>query len=128
VASPGHPLHDTGRALTTDDLKKHMQVVIRDSGTLKPRDDGWLGAPHRWTVTSMEASMSLVAAGLGFAWLPRHLIREHLEADRLRPLPLDKGRTRRVPLYLMFARAGEVGPAARELADLLAEVAGQRRG
>ncbi|GAA4326302.1 LysR family transcriptional regulator [Pigmentiphaga soli] len=122
VAAPEHPLHGLGRALTTDDLKGHMQVVLRDSGTLKPRDDGWLGAPRRWTVSSMETSMAMLGAGLGFAWLPTHLLRRELDAGNLLPLPLDKGRTRRVPLYLIFATPNDVGPATRQLADLLVEV------
>src|SRR5690606_37536231 len=56
VAHPAHPLHQLGRSLKADDLKRHTQIVVRDSGTQHPRDDGWLGAAHRWTVSSMETS------------------------------------------------------------------------
>jgi len=125
VAHPVHPLHMLRRQLTSDDLKKETQVVIRDSGTQNPRDEGWLGAPQRCTVTSMETSMALVEAGLGFAWLPTHLVRRKLQEGGLWPLPLEAGQTRWVPLYLIFGRPDEVGPATRQLAELLEEVAGQ---
>jgi DNA-binding transcriptional LysR family regulator len=119
VAHPDHALHRLGRELDADDLKSQLQIVLRDSGTQNPRDDGWLGAKERWTVGSMETSTAMVAAGLGYAWLPRHLIRRHLEEGSLWPLPLTQGGTRRVPLYLIFAAGVQVGRAARQLADVL---------
>ncbi|WP_373377649.1 LysR substrate-binding domain-containing protein [Cupriavidus nantongensis] len=76
VAHPAHPLHQLGRELTAEDLSREMQVVLRDSGQANPRDDGWLGATLRWTVSHMEAMRMLVAGGLGFAWLPQHLVTE----------------------------------------------------
>nr|MBF0684446.1 LysR family transcriptional regulator [Pseudomonas sp.] len=122
VAHPGHALHRLKRELTVEDLKRHTQIVIRDSGTQHPRDDGWLNAVQRWTVTSMATSLAMVDAGLGYAWLPRHMIGKRIEAGGLWPLPLDKGQVRRVPLYLMFGCEGQVGPATRELADMLESV------
>lgn len=53
VAHPDHPLHRLQRELTHQDLETQMQVVIRDSGRLQPRDHGWLGAEQRWTVGSL---------------------------------------------------------------------------
>jgi DNA-binding transcriptional LysR family regulator len=123
VAHPAHPLHQLGRRLEADDLKRHTQIVIRDSGTQHPRDDGWLGATRRWTVTSMEASLAMVEAGLGYAWLPRHMTVAPIQAGDLQPLALDQGQMRLVSLHLMFGRTGHPGPATRELADLLQEAA-----
>lgn len=119
VAHPNHPLHRLDRTLTSDDLKREMQIVLRDSGTLHPRDEGWLGSRLRWTVTSMETSAAMVADGLGFAWLPRHLIQKRLEEGSIWPLPLGEGQIRRVPLYLTFGSGSDAGPAARQLAQML---------
>lgn len=126
VARPDHPLHRLGRELTVDDLAREQQIVIRDSGTRNPRDEGWLGAARRWTVTSVEKSISLVAGGLGFAWLPCHLIQPHLDAGTLNPLPLREGQRRPAPLYLIFAQPELAGPATRELAQVLREAAQSR--
>ena len=125
VARPDYPLHQLGREITVDDLVHGQQIVIRDSGTAKPRDEGWLGAAQRWTVTGIETSISLVAGGLGFAWLPCHLIGPYIEANTLKPLPLREGQRRRAPLYLMYAQPELAGPATRELAQVLREAVAQ---
>jgi DNA-binding transcriptional LysR family regulator len=119
VAAPSHPLHALGRPVTTHDLTLHTQVVLRDSGTRTPRDEGFLGADVRWTVGSLDASLAAVVAGLAYAWLPEHVVASSLADGRLRRLPLDAGATRRVPLYLVLAQSANAGPAARVAAELL---------
>jgi DNA-binding transcriptional LysR family regulator len=118
VAAPAHPLHAQQRALTLDDLALHTQVVVRDSGRTAPRDEGWLGAQHRWTVASLEASRATVRAGLAYAWLPTHLIGEDLASDHLRRLPLAVGGVRRMSLYVVLVRGETAGPAARKALEL----------
>lgn len=113
VAAPGHPLLALDRTLSTDDLARHVQAVVRDSGTRRPRDEGWLGAERRCTVSSLDASLAAVQAGLAFAWLPAHLVAEAIEQGRLRRLPLALGSSRSMPLYLVLARPELAGPAAR---------------
>src|SRR5882757_6929940 len=49
VASPSHPLFRDAQALSIEDLVRHVQVVVRDSGTREPRNEGWLGAERRCT-------------------------------------------------------------------------------
>jgi DNA-binding transcriptional LysR family regulator len=113
VAHPEHPLFAANRALTFEDLTRHVQVVVRDSGVKHPRDEGWLGAERRCTVSSMEASLATVKAGLAYAWLPEHVLAESLRNGTLKALPVVSGRERRVPLYLVLARPEVAGPAAR---------------
>lgn len=119
VAAPSHPLHALGRSVTRHDLEGHQQVVLRDSGTRAPRDEGFLGAQFRWTVGSLEASAAVVEAGLAYAWLPEHVVADALAAGRLRRLPVEAGATRKVPLYLVVVRPSEAGPATREAAARL---------
>ena len=117
IASPAHPLFSLERTLSLDDLARHTQVIVRDSGT-HPRDEGWLGAARRCTVSSMEASLAMVRAGLGFAWLPDHIIGDSLRDGAVRALPLVAGGQRSVPLYLVSVRADTAGPAARTTAEV----------
>ncbi|MGD8568957.1 MAG: LysR family transcriptional regulator [Gammaproteobacteria bacterium] len=119
VAHTSHPLHQTGRVLAKKDLEREMQVVIRDSGIRHNIDMGWLGAEHRWTVTSMETAVAAVASGLGFAWLPRHFVQHKLESGELKPLPLREGQVYRANLYLVFGKPDNIGPATSELAAVL---------
>lgn len=113
VASPKHPLQQFDRTLSIEDLVRHVQVVVRDSGQKQTRSEGWLGADRRCTVSSMEASFATVRAGLGYAWLPEHLITEALSSGELRALPLATGGTRTVPLHLVLVHPELAGPAAR---------------
>ena len=113
VAAPGHPLFQIDLPLTTEHLFEHMQCVVHDSGTKHPRDDGWLGAGTRCTVSSLEASLAVVEAGLAYAWLPEHLVEESLRRSALRRLPLTAGASRKISLSLVLVRPESAGPAAR---------------
>jgi len=113
AARHDHALFQIERPLTTDDLVRHVQAVVRDSGTTHPRDEGWLGAERRFTVSSMEASLATLLAGLAYAWLPEHLLAEHLRNGSLRRLPLAIGGSRNVSLHIVPARPGLLGPAGR---------------
>ncbi len=117
AARPDHPLFRLGRELTTDDLARHVQAVVRDSGTVHPRDEGWLGAERRFTVSSMEAALATLLAGLAFAWLPEHLLAERLNSGELRRLPIAAGATRKVSLHIVLARPDLLGPAGRAAVD-----------
>jgi DNA-binding transcriptional LysR family regulator len=113
VARPDHVLFQLHRDLTTDDLVRHVQSVVRDSGTSHPRDEGWLGAEHRFTVSSMDASLATILAGLAYAWLPEHMLLEPLQSGVLRRLPLISGASRRVSLHIVPLHPQTQGPAAR---------------
>ena len=121
VAAPGHPLITLGRPLGLSDLKGHRQIVVRDSGTKRRVDSGWLGAEERWTVSHLKTSIEMLKNGLGFAWVPREHIWSELAAGTLKPLPLTEGGTRVVELSLVYADRDSAGPATRALARQLAD-------
>jgi DNA-binding transcriptional LysR family regulator len=113
VARSDHALFQPGRDLSTDDLVRHVQAVVRDSGTSQPRDEGWLGSERRFTVSSMDASLATIAAGLAYAWLPEHMLTTYLRSGELRRLPLVSGASRKVSLYIVPVKPQALGPAAR---------------
>ena len=119
VANPEHPLHRLQRELSFQDLEGQMQVVTRDSGRLQPRDAGWLGAEQRWTVGSLPTARTFVSSGLGFAWLPRHLIVRELQDGLLKPLPLTQGAIRKPRFFLYNNKERVLGPATQILIELI---------
>ena len=119
VAHRDHALHALGRPVTLEDLKAERQIVVRDSGSKRRLDAGWLGAEQRWTVSHVKTSIEMLKHGLGFAWLPREHIRAELASGLLAPLPLADGGSRVVDLHLVYADRDAAGPAARGLARLL---------
>jgi len=128
VAAADHPLFAVDHALTPVDLARHVQVVVRDSGVKHPRDEGWLGAELRCTVSSLEASLATVKAGLAFAWLPEHLVNEALASGSIRRLPLAAGGSRSLPLSLVLVHADVAGPAARVAVESFQRHVPQRNG
>lgn len=121
VAEPNHPLHQLGREVGNDDLRRELQVVIRDSGLYMKRNTGWLGSEHRWTVTSIDKAVEALLSGLGFGWVPMHQVKSYIEQDRLKPLPMSEGQRRHAHLYMIFGQPGRIGPATQQLADILRE-------
>lgn len=117
VAHPNHPLHQLGRPLTQRDLRKHRQLVVRDSGS-RNINAGWLGADQRWTLSHLHTSIHAACLGLGYAWYPEPKIRQQLEQGRLKQLPLEEGWERFVQLNLTYSHGEFAGPAARRLGEL----------
>lgn len=102
AAAPSHPLVQENRIINLNDLKKHRQLVIRDSGDMNI-DSGWLSAEQRWSFSHVSTSIEAAIAGLGFAWYPESRIKEHLKSGKLKTLPLNSGLNRYGMLYLVYA-------------------------
>lgn len=125
VAGRHHPLALAG-LLALDDLRRHRQIVIRDSGVRIRRDEGWLGADERFTVSQLTTAVTLVNSGAGFAWLPRHMVASDISSGALVELPLQRGGVRRQPFHLIVARTDEPGPAVLALAEVVRLVVAER--
>jgi len=121
VAHRDHPLHQLKRDLTDEDLRREIQVVIRDSGVQLKRDVGWLGSSHRWTVTSIDKATDALVGGLGFGWVPLHHAIPYIESGELAPLPLREGQRRKIHLFMVFGQSERAGPATQKLAAILRE-------
>lgn len=119
VAHPDHPLHQQAQALMQDDLRRHQQIVVRDSGLRMRTDAGWLGAERRLTVSHPATAIEALCRGLGFAWMPRIAIRSELESRTLATLPLITGGIRWMDLYLVLAGAHTPGATISLLAGHL---------
>lgn len=117
VAHPEHPLHQQQPPLTLEDLRRHRQLVVRDSGR-RDLDAGWLGADQRWTFSHLDTSIRYACAGLGFAWYPQNRIEQPLRAGLLKPLPLASGSERFADLYLVLRDGHLASPGVRHLAQL----------
>jgi DNA-binding transcriptional LysR family regulator len=120
MAHPDHALHQLGRELTLQDLRKYRHLVIRDTGSLR-RSENWLGAQQSWVVSQKATSIRAACRGLGFAWFPEETVRGELQRGELKALPLREGAERWGELYLVFADRDYAGPGALQLANILRE-------
>jgi DNA-binding transcriptional LysR family regulator len=95
-ASPGY-LERHGRPERIEDLGLHQAIIYRRSGRVNP----WLfprcGKPpaeampvHRLRLDDLDAIADAAAAGMGIAWLPSWLVRDHVQAGALLELLPDQ--------------------------------------
>jgi len=120
MAAPSHPLHQLGRTLTLEDLRRHRHIVIRDSGEQRVRSAGWIN-DLRWTVSNKATSIQAAGLGLGYAWYPEDSVRAELERGALKLLPLREGAEKSGTLYLTFADREAAGPGTLRLAQIIRE-------
>ncbi|WP_432455605.1 MULTISPECIES: LysR family transcriptional regulator [unclassified Agarivorans] len=121
VAHPAHPLHHLKKTrLTEADLNHYIQVHLDNnhqyaSATIER-------SSQRWTVNTVDAAIEAVRSNLCFGWLPAHRIEDLINQGELTPLPLDMGRVRSIPLYLIYMDYDRRNPAIQALAELICEV------
>ncbi|SDS88109.1 LysR family transcriptional regulator [Pseudomonas oryzae] len=116
VCGGAHPLASEVR-VDHRQLARHRQLLMA------PRDNRYPGgeqlAPLVWRADSFYVMAELVSRGLGWAWLPRHVV----EYPTYRGLLVELNSDHRPPplvVELVHRRDEAAGPAARWLADCLA--------
>ncbi len=98
-------------------MKKHVQIVVRDSGQRDHRlSYGVLDEGRHWLVSDHTTKKQLIAAGMGWGKLQEHLIKQELEAGTLQPLQIENYPCRVEMEIRAVRRLGEpVGPVAASL-------------
>jgi DNA-binding transcriptional LysR family regulator len=121
VAHPEHPLHKLGRPLTMRDLRAHRQLVVRETGELRPTKT-WIEATQRWTVSHTSTAIFAASLGYGYGWYPEERIRGELQRGALKLLPLRDGAERVGQFYLVFADRENAGPGTLRLGEIIHEM------
>lgn len=114
VAARAHPLALRCR-LSRDDLADHVDLVVQDSSprfAATPRRS-FLGTRRVLRLSDFHAKRAALLAGIGFGWMPLHLVRADLDADALRPLDLPDGNRWSYRPQLITRRDDPPGRAAR---------------
>lgn len=84
VVRADHALALAGRPSPAEQLRRHAQVVLRDSSrSVESPSLNVLSGGLRWTVTDVAAKREIIAAGMGWGGLPEHVVAEDLSAGRL---------------------------------------------
>lgn len=121
VAAPGHPLVKNREDVSELELRSIRQVVLRDTGTFREQDSGWLQADQRWTVSHFSTSIKLLRSGLVFAFLPQNWIEEELAEGSLQRIPLAPSMDRLLQVHMMLVDNQAAGPATKALYETIFE-------
>jgi DNA-binding transcriptional LysR family regulator len=123
VASPRHPLAalpQTGNEHPYRMLLDSIQIVVADRSDLTAGRDFSVYAGRVWHVTELMLKRELLVAGLGWGYLPEHLVAEDIRSDRLRILRVEGLRARNgVGLMVIRRRDRFLGPAAAWILERL---------
>ncbi|MCL1124768.1 LysR family transcriptional regulator [Shewanella surugensis] len=121
VCHPSHPLAETPHIEDDKILAEHLQVVIKDTARNETSDLGWLKAEQRWTVSNFHEAIKILKKGIGFCWIPSHLIDTELAQDELTQLTLQGSSQRKAMLSLVIPDRDKQGPASKLLESLILE-------
>ena len=119
VCHPQHPLALEQGILSSDELSQQLQIVIRDTAKNPKELTGWLKAEQRWTVTSFHEAIEILLTGMGFAWLPQHLVEGFIQRQQLHRITLREGNERKFFTHLIVPAPERLGPSANCLLDCL---------
>ena len=121
VAAPEHPLSGLVEVAPTD-LELYREFIVASrGGELLPESTVFGG--NIWMLESNNLMRDLVLRGMGYAFLPRHLVEAEIAAGQLVPLPVSLERTaHQVPVYLIWASAKPLGKAGKWLLEELANI------
>jgi len=115
-------LHKLGRPLTMRDLRAQRQLIVRETGLLRPTKT-MIEARQRWTVSHMSTAIFAASMGFGYGWYPEERILGELKSGTLKRLELrDGGSERMGQFYLVYADAENAGPATKRLAEIIGEM------
>jgi DNA-binding transcriptional LysR family regulator len=118
VVAPGHPLLADG-APRLEDLIDARQIVVagRDHADRDPR---FVHARDVWRVDSYLATLNLVQAGLGWAFLPRALVQPLAAAGSLVEIAFENiSNQMRLWVDVVWSRERPLGVGARRYVDLM---------
>ncbi|KDN99531.1 LysR family transcriptional regulator [Pseudomonas donghuensis] len=116
VCAVDHPLTGLQR-VTRQDLARHRQLLIT------PQESGYPGgepiSPQIWRADSFYAMAELLMRGLGWAWLPRHVVQYPTYQTQMVELASEWTPPALV-VELVWRRDEPLGPAAQWLAERFA--------
>jgi DNA-binding transcriptional LysR family regulator len=121
VVARDHALARRRRRVDRAELARHVELVVEESRRNSAPVPGRLalGSPHVVRLSDFHTKRLALLDGVGFGWMPLHLVRRDLASGRLVSLRLTEGDTHVFTPHLAYRRAVPLGRAARKFLELL---------
>ena len=125
AAAPGHPLARRNEPIPLSALDDHRQIVVASHLTDRQDFDYRFHGTDILIADSTEMALSMLRAGLGWAYIPAPTLLEEEEAGRLVEIPCaDIAHPSTSRFAALWRVKAPPGPAARRFLDILVEEAG----
>lgn len=123
VVAAGHVLAGVGGSVPRRDLERHIQLILTDPGAPDGAPSYGVISPQVWRFVEIARRLDFIAAGLGWANMPAHLVQPLIASGQLARLTLEEPALLldRIPMFAVYRRAQPPGPAGRWFLDQLSE-------
>ena len=122
VASPRHPVALAGEEPMAEERLAEQRQIMVASGEPTGSDPRLVLSRRIWLTDSYLATLELVQAGLGWAYLPQPLVQPLLDAGSLREVRFGNMASRlRLWVDVLWIKSRPLGLAAKLYLDLLRE-------
>jgi DNA-binding transcriptional LysR family regulator len=120
LCAPGHGLA-AAPEVTRDDLRRFTEVVVRDTSPRLARTPrpAFLGTPSVIYLSDFHGKRLALLQGVGFGWIPEHLVRDDLAAGALVEVPLAEGNRWTYQPHVAVRAARPPGRAGQRLLTAL---------
>jgi DNA-binding transcriptional LysR family regulator len=119
VAAPTHPLAAPREPPSISAVREHVQLALRDPGSLTQNADFSITGLHTWRVTDLGLKLEMLRAGIGWGHMPMHLVADDLARGSLVTLPLPTRPGVHQGFTLLHRIDSPPGPAGRWLMQRL---------
>jgi DNA-binding transcriptional LysR family regulator len=121
VVAPRHPLADYGAPIPTDELARHVQLVLTDRSELSRGSEFGVLSPRTWRLADLGAKHAFLRAGLGWGNMPlaaveRDIAEGTLVRIHVEDFPPDG---LLMPMSAVWRTDTPLGPAGRWFVDRL---------
>ena len=123
VAHHEHPLHQESAPLRRGAFAPHVQVLVTPSAGkgMKHIRKMYFEVPHVFELSDFRSKKEALVGGVGFGWMPTHMIQEEVEQGILKPLPFEEGHTFIFTPQLVTRRDKPLGSGGRLFAEYIEE-------
>jgi DNA-binding transcriptional LysR family regulator len=121
VVAPVHPLASYKGVIPKSELEKHVQLVLTDRSNLTRGQNYGVYSQNAWRLADMGAKHAFLRAGFGFGHMPKFMVEDDIESDRLRAVRIEvPGTTSLImPMHAVYRKEAPPGPAGRWLVQSL---------
>ncbi|TNE36791.1 MAG: LysR family transcriptional regulator, partial [Alphaproteobacteria bacterium] len=121
VCAPDYPLAEHRKPLTKDDLHQANQLVLTDRSKITEGQDFGVYSPSTWRLSDIGAKHELLRAGLGWGFMPLHLVEKDLASGalvqiRIADMPSDH---RSMGFAIALRPENPPGPGGRRFIELI---------
>ncbi len=119
VVAAQHALARIPPPVPMAEVRKHIHLVISSGdGMEQPMEPAVIGAESTWNFPDFLTRLEGLRAGLGFAWMPTHLVERDLRKGRLVPLVLTQPMLLTRDIAVLYRRSPPLGRTASFLLEL----------